>query len=962
MYKYIYICVNIYIFKNNNILYMDDSNNIDSSIVDFFEPEVITNNDYNNINKIEQNEKIVFGIDLGTTNSCISYWKNNSLIIIPDEYGNKTIPSIVAYTNKSKYVGYSAKNQKEINTENVFYEVKRLIGRKYTDKNVQNEKELLSYQIEKDNNNNILLQSTIRNNRQFVPEEISANILTKLKIMAKKYINQEVKDVIITIPANFNDGQRQATKDAAEIAGLNPLLLLNEPTAAALSYGMMCRKKNKKNEIDSDELTLLVYDFGGGTLDVSLIIVYNEVFEVKASSGNTHFGGADFDNRIIGFCLNKFKKQNNYDKLVDLSILSLQKLRTLCENAKKILSTNIKTCIGIKDFYDGKDLFISLTRKQFEILCMDLFMLCLESIEDVLDITCTNYTEIDEILLVGGMTKIPYVRTLIKKKFNKEPNCSINPNESISAGAAIQGYLITHKDDPFTNNIGLIDITSLSLGIETLGEMMDIMIPRNTMLPYEANKIYTTDTDNMKSVLIKIYEGERVMTSHNFFVGEFELTNISEAPRGVPEIKVTFKIDRNGIINVSAIDLDTNESNEIVVSGNKGRLSREEIDKLVEYSKEQEYIDEIERIKKLNYYEIKDLCMIIHENIMSKEFKLNEGNIKTIINDTNSIIEWLNKRQWDERTTEEYEEKLKQIKIKYGVLILKGNLTESEAQANCEDNDIQQTSVYGDEDDDENNKNIIFEKIEENDLGIYGMTDTKKDEIRELRKSLIELCNNIFEVVESENFVIEKNHKVELRDFIDDTLLWIYSYEKISKIEYQVKIDEIQEACNKIMDEYKTENKKVFENNIILDNNNHIDNLENLCITLKIMIDEQSLPYDFNSNKGKESLNELLETLNNNIEWVNKYKYNYDNLEKSDKIKNKELDDMANNKYIELNNLCNKIYNMNINKINLEDNVIENNKNNIDDTVYSDTEENGTSILNLVKIKQKEEIERMINE
>ena len=729
----------IYIYKIiiYNI-YMSDIN-----INDFFEPD---NNNENIINTSEKeiddiDNNIIFGIDLGTTNSCISYWKNNSLVIIPDENGNKIIPSIVAFTNKSKYVGNSAKNQKEINTENVFYEVKRLIGRKYNDDVIQNEKELLSYSIDKDNNNNILLKSKLKDNKTFIPEEISASILSKLKIMAKNYTKKDVKDVIITIPANFNDGQRQATKDAAEIAGLNPLLLLNEPTAAALSYGMMTRKKD-----DNKELTILVYDFGGGTLDVSLIVIYNGIFEVKASSGNTHFGGSDFDDRLISFCLNKFKNQYNYLTLDNLSMLSLQKLRLSCENAKKALSTNIKTVIAVKDFYDDKDLFISITRNEFETICMDLFMLCLEPIQDILESTSTLYSEIDEILLVGGMTKIPNIRLLLKKKFNKEPNCSINPNESISAGAAIQGYLISNKNDPFTKNIGLIDVTSLSLGIETLGEMMDVLIPRNTVIPFETSKVYTTDTDNMKSVLIKIYEGERIITSNNFFVGEFELNNIFEAQRGVPEIKVTFKVDRNGIINVSALDLENKESNEIVISGNKGRLTRDEINKLVEEAKEQEYLDEIEKIKKLNYYEIKDLCMIIDENIKSKEYKLNEENIIEIKEDINSILSWLNKYNWNSISIEDYEQKLKQIKIKYGVLILKGNLKESEFKAASSDNNLDHTDIYGDEN---NEKNNIFEKLEENELGVEGMTNSKKDEIKELRNNLINLCNNIFEIIES---------------------------------------------------------------------------------------------------------------------------------------------------------------------------------------------------------------------
>lgn len=973
----------------DNLSDINNDNESDDEVFDLIHTKETTEKQEN---KEHVKEDYVYGIDLGTTNSCITVWRNNNAEIIPDEFGNKTIPSMVAYTNVSQYVGYDAKNQKDINSENVFYEVKRLIGRKFLDKEVQNEMDMLSYKITKDAKEGICLQSTIMNDRVFTPEEVSANILMKLKSMAKRYMNtSEIKNVVITIPANFNDGQRQATKDAAEIAGLNPLMLINEPTAAALAYGMANRTKiikNKKQndvsesneELDDDNfLTIMVYDFGGGTLDVSLLVVCNGIFEVKASSGNTHFGGADFDERIMTYCLDKFKKKHGYSK-ISIPCLSLQKLRKECENAKKILSTNAKTRIAVKDFYDNKDLFIPLTRKYFETICADLFMACLSPVDDVLDITDTDVDEIDEIILVGGMTKIPYVKQLIKNKFGKDGNFSINPNEAISVGAALQGYLITHKEDPFSSNIGLIDVTSLSLGVEIVGEVMDTLVPRKTILPCEKSKIFTTDTDEVDSVMIKIFEGERSMTCNNFFVGEFELGNIPPAPRGYPEIEVKFSIDTNGIISVTAKDLRTEESNSITVSGNKGRLTREEISELVERCKQQEYMDDIERMKKLNHYEISDLCQTILDNIKSEEFKLKDMDKEKITENIHHIMEWLNAKDYSDRELEELEQKTEEMKERYGTLILRGNVKDNKFEDNTEEcKDIQKTTLYGDDDDDDKEMNMTFEKIEEEELGIVGMTDVEKDEIKELRNNLMTLCEACFGVIKSDNFQISDEHKNELGEFINDSLLWMYAHEKPTKTEYKMKIDEVDEACNKIMKHYEGKDQQIFKKNeIVKSNENIMSELENLCITINIMIEQKSLPIDVSKDSGKKDIKILENAANKELEWIFQNVHNKHNLNEGEHLDKETLERLSKEKLDSLNNLCQTIYTRNIHKIYVDDSIVvteyeEDNENNkeVNDKADEEIKDNnaidivgtgGTSIMEIIKRRQEEEMNKIMDE
>jgi len=887
-------------------------------------------------------EDFVVGIDLGTTNSCVGIWRNNNLEIIPDEYGHRTIPSFIAYTNINKYVGQDAKNQLDLNPENVYYEIKRLIGRKSDDDIVKKEQKYLSYKISGDEtiNNNIRLVSSIQNNKLFTPEELQASILQKLKHMASSYLKKQITKAVITIPAYFNDGQRQATKDAATIAGLECVRMINEPTAAGLAYGLMKREhKNTDDGIDSS--TILVYDFGGGTLDITLLSVQNGLFEVIASSGNTRLGGSDFETRLMSYCIAKFSKLNGNINIDGISCLSIQKLRIKCENAKKILSTHTKTTICVNDFHNNKDLFVTLTRHDLEQLCNDLFLMCLKPIDEILHECDICENDIDDIILVGGMTRMPKIRELIKNKFHKEPNCSINPEEAVTAGAAIQAYIISHQNDPFSEAVTLLDTTSLSLGIETNNGVMDILIPRGSIIPVEYSKEYTTDEDYVKSVTIKVFEGERALTSNNYFVGEFELCGIEPTPRGIPEINVTFSIDANGIIIVKAENNKTNDTTSLAITSNKGRLSKDDIMRLVEESKDFEYKDELEKRKKLLYYDVDDFCNNILVNLKRDEFKLTESDKQTIHDDVTNILLWLKQKKYNEYDDDEYLKVLDNMKKKYGVLMLKGNVNiDTNIQTMDTDTNIG-ISIYDDD----------IKNDYDNDENIIGMVDVDTAELKEIRKSLSDLCYSVFDMMSSRHLNMSEEHKNELKDYIDDALLWLHVHHEKNINDYKIKIDNINETCNKIVEHYKNVGVDIFKQNEV----NAViktprDELENTCIVLNLMIKDGAFPVN------KKHLANLEEQIIKNLDWIthedikyvdNKTTYDVNEYQNHCEIKLKEL-----------SSLCDSLY-QTMNGISLNtSNVMHNNKNNIDDSSSTTC---GTSIMDIVMARQKEIFDDMID-
>jgi heat shock 70kDa protein 1/2/6/8 len=799
---------------------------------------------------------IIPGIDLGTTNSCISIWRNNNCEIIPDEYGNKTIPSFVSYTNVSKYVGIDAKNQQDINVENVFYEIKRLIGRNYDEKHVQACKHLLSYKIIKNERQCISLQSSVRDNKIFTPEEISASVLMKLKDMASRYLKQDIKDVVITVPAHFNDSQRHATQDAASIAGLNCVRMFNEPTAAALAYGMMDRSINKalkaNNNVDEKYkgMIVLVYDFGGGTLDVSIIDIFDGCFDVKGSSGISHFGGVDFDNRLINYCIAKFSKQyygaNNGLPGNQVSRISLQKLRTQCESAKKILSTNTSAFIAVKEFHNNLDLFVKISRYDFENLCRDLFILCMHSVDELLVECDMTHDMIDEVVLVGGMTRMPYIREMLNNKFKNidshdlttKVNCSINPDEAVAVGAAIQGYIIAHRDqdDAFSDSVTLMDVTPLSLGVEVIGGVMDILIKRNTMIPCDKIKLYSTDTDYIDSILVKIFEGERAMTAYNHKLGEFELDKIPKCQRGIPEIEICFAIDLNGMVTVSAFEKDVNEKKSITVNINKNGLKPHQLAALIEEAMEQETLDEIDRVKKFSYYEMEDLCANIYNNINNKEFKLTKRDILTITEDITMIRAWLKEKSYRDRDLDELNQALHKMKKKYGVLILHGKIENDNVKASADH--IEATTLFGkDDDEEEEEMRQAFEKVVTEEIGGDGMSDTELSEIKELRNALIGLCGSVNDIMASGKMNITEAHKHEILHYIDDVMLWYYSHKKPTKIDYKEKIDYVNSLCDEIIESYGKENKELFiQSGLDSSDDTNSQKLEKLCLTIITMV------------------------------------------------------------------------------------------------------------------------------
>lgn len=835
----------------------------------------------------------VIGIDLGTRFSCVSIWRNKKLEIIPDQFGNRTIPSIVAFYKSVRLVGHNALAIKDVNPINTIYDIKRIIGRRMTDPIMTQIKTLLPYELidDQSDHHNILIQldksdSSLAQKNIYRPEEICAYVLSYIKKTALDYlhITEEKLKAVITVPAYFNDAQRQATMDAAKIAGLEIIKIINEPTAAALTYGMGSKEfgnpSAKDLRVNPTGGNVIMYDFGAGTLDVSLMNIADGIFRTLAVSGNANLGGEDIDHLIMNHVLLEFKKKHKI-KNFTVSKLNHIKLKNAVENAKKILSTVEKTAICVDDFHEGKKLYYSLKRETLEEICNELFLKCMKPLRDVLDSAKLSREDIDEVILVGGSTRIPAIQNLILNFFNgtnvTKLTCSLNPDEVVSAGASIYGYIMTHNEDPFSENLVLLDIIPLSLGVETLKKQMTVIIPRNTVIPTKKVKVFSTDEDEQDSVTIKVFEGERKLTKNNFHVGTFDLCGFKKAPRGHPIINITFHVDINGILQVTAHEKRSGVENTIQITstwGAKGRLSKTDIDNIIIEAEKNDQMDTLYSTKIGMVHHLTSICQNILTNLNDHSFNLTQTDRKRFKIDIENNLKWLKDKNFEELTMDELENRSKRLEQLYSPMMAQANKEKDKFEENQISSNV--AEIYGDDD----QTALEYEKVQIRE----DPSEYDKEEIKALKKTIFDLGKNILNVINNPVSNFAEEDIVMMSDYISSVNLWLYTTAATTSIEFVGKINEINKMTEEIMSKYDN----TFEKN---DNFTVRDELQMTCLALNT----SSRYFNIDSSK-------LMQLVNETMLWVNEHP--------------NEEPSIYRNRLDQINDVSNEIYhNMNKEKI-----------------------------------------------